>query len=133
MVLQQCTCSTEQQWLNTGASDRKVSGVAAALRLLVFVLPNAGLWTAWLLLQPAKRRDEPSVTDTLAFDGRSRIGGSDRRKTSLVQIPFANNTSPISSRRTPVIFGVETSVCTGKKTLDASVFLPRLARVESML
>ena len=58
--------STEQQWLSTGASDRKVSGVAAALRLLVFGLRNAGLWTAWLLLKPAKRRDEPSVTDTLA-------------------------------------------------------------------
>ena len=68
--------STEQQWLSTGASDRKVSGVAAALRLLVFVLPNAGLWTAWLLLQPAKRREEPSVTDTLAFEERSRIGAS---------------------------------------------------------
>ena len=39
--------STEQQWLSTGASDRNVSGVAAALRLLVFAI-YAGLWTAWL-------------------------------------------------------------------------------------
>ena len=65
--------STEQQWLSTGASDSNVSGVAAALRLLVFAVATQ-VYGQPGFCYSRQRRDEPSVTDILACDERSRIG-----------------------------------------------------------